>query len=342
MAGREGIAGGVPLPGTRKRERALEIQLTGEPKSGTTWLEFMLMQLCREACAERLHHCTCSPRSMRQRKHSLASAKELGHSVLSGLGLERRAPNLKQSIYALQPHSPSHATTFFTQAVNSKHAIPALRSPLHVLMRSPGNWSSCFKQVNSSCLQRLGSREYLQTRVVSSSKEARQLLIVRDPRHAALSSCVFNVHLESYDSCIRRELTTVTRKVALRYAWHTEVLRDTSRIVLYDDLLHKFNESLRDICLFSGLPERVCSDQKLFANMSRDASKQKMARVERGEQGSKAALPGSNRIGPGAKVSSERVEDRVSMLTPEVARKAEGVLRSELPDELLKKLGVRR
>lgn len=314
--------------------------MTGEPKSGTTWLEYVLKRLCMEACAQRLQYCDCTLRkAKRHRNHLHFSSKELGHSLLTMVGFERRASNMRNVFYKLQPRKPSSSSAravYFTQAVTSKHSIPGLNYSLSTATISFK--AACIKHMDSACLRSLGSPSDVLTNVVQSPQNAKQLLIVRDPRHLVLSWCVFNMQLRSYDACIRNDLPKRARNVALRYAWHSTVLSQSSHIVLYNDLVHDFNTTLIDICRFAEIKESVCTDTQLIARISKQVSKQEMARIERGQKGRHEAIPGSNRPGWGTKVSSEKVKDRTQMLSPDAAMEAKRLLQRELPDQLLSRL----
>lgn len=45
------------MPAADHRANTIELQLTGEPKSGTTWTEYVLQQMCMIACDDSFRFC---------------------------------------------------------------------------------------------------------------------------------------------------------------------------------------------------------------------------------------------------------------------------------------------
>lgn len=311
-----------------------EVQLTGEPKSGTTWMEYVLIQLCMSACS--MQTCTCTWHS---RKAKANANEKMGHRLLEWLGLQKRGADLRRSYLLASPSHTAHDTplqrnrssvlhspVIFSQAKHSKHSVPGVLGS-----RFPRGIGNCARTLNVTCLQQLASP--VQPWNARTPEHVHPLLVLRDPRHLVLSECAWRLRM-SYHNCLQDSLRERAQNVASRFALHTALFqknktrsnssgeakpspervspltsltrsmkRGSGLIVYYNDLISSFQHELKRICAFAGFCDTVCDNATLLSNIEQQTSKESMRELEQSRSGS---IPGPNRAGISQKVSSSK------------------------------------
>jgi len=307
---------------------AVELQLTSEPKSGSTWMEYVLIRLCQRACASS-GACTC-----RWRRRRRQGSDKVGHRLLEWLGLQQRGADLRRSYLLAQRVGSSGAMahdTVISQALHSKHSVPAATS--YRGSRFPEGTDACARSMNVSCLRSLALP--VMPWEVHDPAYVRPLLLVRDPRHLVLSECAWRLQV-SYSSCMRDRLRTRARNVGNRFALHAalfepgllgenhsdtssttsalrkeggtsgsdaKIRRNFGLTLFYDDLINSFQRELRRLCTFAGFPEQTCRNTSMLSMLEQETSKESMRKLEQSSSGN---IPGPNRASISQKVSSAK------------------------------------
>ncbi|CAM9683581.1 unnamed protein product [Choristocarpus tenellus] len=91
----------------------------------------------------------------------------------------------------------------------------------------------CLNDVKPTCAE---LERFLPTDCEMSNYNAREIVIVRDPRDVVISEYFYLRISDSMEQFIRTRFESITSWIRQRWVWHTTVLRDSSLMLYYEDL----------------------------------------------------------------------------------------------------------
>ena len=231
---------------------AIAIDLHGEPKSGTTWLSLLLVQVLRLAC-KRAPDCETT------------SVNTIHRDIVTRWGRSLPGCNASGAVDVGDVGGADGPATQLTFSAAAKHHLPATHEcvsdprwkPLELTQRGsagisnkfaceydpafeqnasrggarpPPDVSSCFPREFADCCRAVYAR---------TSSHRRYVLILRDPRDLAVSASYYGGHRDAAtrDAYVARTCRVFTGWEAARYWWHMRLLSDTTLLIYYEALL---------------------------------------------------------------------------------------------------------
>ena len=231
---------------------AIAIDLHGEPKSGTTWLSLLLVQVLRLACKRATDCETTSVNTIHRDiatrwEHSLPGCNASDAGGAGDAGNENGLATELTFSAAAKHHLPAthecvsdprwkplELTQRGSAGISNKFTCEYDRASEQNASRSgarmPADVSSCFPRAFADCCRAVYAR---------ASSHRRYVLILRDPRDLAVSASYYGGHRDAAtrDAYVARTCRVFTGWEAARYWWHMRLLSDTTLLIYYEALL---------------------------------------------------------------------------------------------------------
>ncbi|CAM9575258.1 unnamed protein product [Scytosiphon promiscuus] len=240
--------------------RGISLTAMGEPKSGTTWLARVIVELCLQLCGN----------------------PENRWCKMGGLRITDNFPAPRYTFEML------HADTdelFLHFKGKYKHVIPGLgeegcegkmRAHVNGFGRpypcrgsrslSREGLAACLPDVTPDCASQLQPLDPALRRIAMIFRDARNLIISEHRMRRE----VYLEDLDELEPYIRGRFKTVVAWIHQRYIWHTTALEEVSHVMFYEDL-QTHPRHLVDLAAFLGLdctPEEAVDvfDRHTYAN----------------------------------------------------------------------------
>ena len=306
--------------------------IRGTPKSGTTWLEVIGMELLAEACK------TCGG--------------NLSSSTSGGEVISTTRPR--------QAHEGRDAECKCAQSAHlygdaDKHRVPGHDAVSHPSPYVEKEHLECAEREGGDHLERCLNATAVATSKAACEANYRYLLIERDPRAIAVSwyhyrgGNITSSHLavkelraklqpdqvsSGLPEAVRELCPMAAANVGARHVVHKGRLESCTTFLEYDALLSAPLVAYRRVATALGLSEVVLTDASLAKVIER-TSLEMMQRMERDHE-----LPGPNRPGrerAKARAGGDSWKDELDEMSKEVCFKA---LKQHLPRELRERYEV--
>ncbi|CAN0144840.1 unnamed protein product [Scytosiphon promiscuus] len=220
----------------------------GEPKSGTTWLGRVIVELCVQICGNPENTwCKMGGLKVVHNRPAPYYEFEMLHADTDELflhfeGAQKHViPGLGQK--GCDGNMISHCNSFGKQyPCKGDSALPR------------GGLVACLPGISQKCILNLSPLDPAQRRIAVIFRDARNLIISEHRMRRE----VYNEDIAGLEQFIFDRFETVVAWIHQRYTWHTTALEEISHVMFYEDLQTQPHH-LADLAAFLGLD---CTPEK--------------------------------------------------------------------------------